>query len=105
MTSGRRVAHAHLLLLPVIDTFFSCLGTVIVGPLESNKNRSRYILVICDYATKYPEAFLLRNIKARQVANCLVQLFSRVGVPREILTDQGTKFVLVVTTGVPTVGD
>ncbi len=93
MTSGRRVAPAHLLPLPVIDTPFSRLGMDVVGPLERSKNGNRYILVICDYATKYPEAFPLRNIKARQVANCLVQLFSRVGIPREVLTDQGTNFM------------
>ncbi|XP_062421516.1 uncharacterized protein LOC134132872 [Pungitius pungitius] len=96
MTSGRRVAPAHLLPLPVIDTPFSRLGMDIVGPLEKSKNGNRYILVICDYATKYPEAFPLRTIKARQVANCLVQLFSRVGIPREILTDQGTNFMSVL---------
>lgn len=64
----------------------------VVGPLERSKAGHRYILVICDYATRYPEAFPLRNTKARQVANSLIQLFSRVGVPKEILTDQGTNF-------------
>ena len=59
----------------------------IVGPLERSKGGYRYIFVLCDYATRYPKAFPLKNIKARQVANCLVQLFSRVGMPREILTD------------------
>lgn len=37
------------------------------------------------HATKYMEAFPLR-----QVANCLIQLSSRVGIPRGIVTDQGT---------------
>ena len=64
----------------------------VVGPLERSRTGHRYILVICDYATRYPEAFPLRNTKARQVANCLIQLFSRVGVPKEILTDQGSNF-------------
>jgi len=91
MTSGRRVA-PNLLPLPVIDTPFSRLGMHVVGPLERSKNGNWYILVICDYATKYPEAFPLRNIK---VANCLVQLFSRVGVPRKILIDQGTNFISI----------
>lgn len=65
----------------------------IVGPLDRSKSGNRFILVICDYATKYPEAFPLKNVKARQIANCLIQLFSRVGVAREIVTDQGTNFV------------
>ena len=32
----------------------------------------------------------LRNIDAESVAEELVKLFARVGIPREILTDQGT---------------
>uniref|UniRef100_A0A3B3YYE4 ribonuclease H n=1 Tax=Poecilia mexicana TaxID=48701 RepID=A0A3B3YYE4_9TELE len=78
--------------MPVIDTPFSRIAMDIVGPLERSSSGHRYILVVCDYATRYPEAFPLRRVKARQIANCLVQLFSRVGIPREILTDQGSNF-------------
>ena len=48
--------------------------------------------MICDYATRYPEAIALRNIDANTVAEELVSFFARVGVPGEILTDQGTNF-------------
>uniref|UniRef100_A0A3B5R704 Integrase catalytic domain-containing protein n=1 Tax=Xiphophorus maculatus TaxID=8083 RepID=A0A3B5R704_XIPMA len=65
----------------------------VVGPLGRSSSGNRYILVICDYATRYPEAFPLRSVKAKQVANCLLHLFSRVGIPREILTDCGTNFL------------
>ena len=34
----------------------------------------------------------LKHIDAASVANELIKIFSRVGVPREILTDQGTNF-------------
>lgn len=34
----------------------------------------------------------MKNIKAKTVAFCLVQFFSRVGLPQEILTDRGTNF-------------
>ena len=46
----------------------------------------RYVLVVCDYATRYPEAIPLKSIDAEHVAEELVVLFSRVGVPKEILT-------------------
>ena len=46
-----------------------------------------------DYATQYPEAVPLRNISAKSVAQALFQIFSRVGIPKEILTDQGTSFM------------
>uniref|UniRef100_A0A3B5QTU2 ribonuclease H n=2 Tax=Xiphophorus maculatus TaxID=8083 RepID=A0A3B5QTU2_XIPMA len=65
----------------------------IVGPLERSKSGNRYMLVILDYATKYPEVFPLKSIKAKAVAFCLIQLFSRVGFPTEILTDCGTNFL------------
>ena len=49
-------------------------------------------LVLCDYATKWPEAILLKSTDSEHVAEELVHLFSRVGVPDEILTDQGANF-------------
>lgn len=64
----------------------------IAGPLEKSSSGYQYILVICDYATRFPEAFPLRSITTLKVISALVQLFSRVGIPEEILTDQGTNF-------------
>lgn len=81
-----------LIPMPIIDVPFSRIGMDIVGPLERSKRGNRYILVVVDYATRYPEAFPLRQVKARQVANALLQLVTRVGIPHEVLTDQGTNF-------------
>uniref|UniRef100_A0A8C6LCR8 ribonuclease H n=1 Tax=Nothobranchius furzeri TaxID=105023 RepID=A0A8C6LCR8_NOTFU len=89
---GRKGDRAPLIPMPVIDVPFARIAMDIVGPLERSSSGHRYILVVCDYATRYPEAFPLKKVKARQIANCLIQMFSRVGVPREILTDQGTNF-------------
>ena len=50
------------------------------------------MLVVCDYAMRYPEAVPLCSIDAGAVAEALVTIFSRVGIPQEILTDQGTNF-------------
>ncbi len=65
----------------------------VVGPVERSRSGNRFMLVVTDYATRYPEVFPLKSIKAKYVATCLVQLFSRVGFPSEILTDQGTNFM------------
>ncbi|XP_038147858.1 uncharacterized protein LOC119787881 [Cyprinodon tularosa] len=86
-------SRAPLQSLPIINTPFERLGMDIVGPLEKSKSGNRYMLVILDYATKYPEVFPLKSIKAKAVAFCLIQLFSRVGFPAEILTDCGTNFL------------
>ncbi len=79
--------------LPIIGTPFERLGMDVVGPVERSRSGNRFMLVVTDYATRYPEVFPLKSIKAKYVATCLVQLFSRVGFPREILTDQGTNFM------------
>ena len=78
--------------IPVVGQPFEKIAMDIVGPLERSKSGNRYVLVICDYATRYPEAIPLRSIEAKKIANELVKLFSRVGIPREILTDQGSNF-------------
>ena len=61
----------------------------IVGPLPRSKSGNCYILVLCDYATRYPEAIPLRSIDAEHVAEQLIKVFAQVGIPEEILTDQG----------------
>lgn len=79
--------------LPIIGTPLEILGMDVVGPVERSRTGNRFMLVVTDYATRYPEVFSLKSIKAKYVATCLVQLFSRVGFPCEILTDQGTNFM------------
>ena len=64
----------------------------IVGLLPCGSSGKRYIIVICDYATRYPEAVALRTLDANAVAEELLAFFARVGVAEEILTDQGTNF-------------
>ena len=91
--SPRRVKRAPLVPLPVMDEPFRRIAMDIVGPLPRSRSGKRYILVICDYATRYPEAIPLRSIDAETVAEELLTLFSRVGVPEEILTDQGSNFM------------
>ena len=58
----------------------------IVGPLPGSRSGNRYILVLVDYATRYPEAIPLKSIV---VAEELASVFARMGIPEELLTDQG----------------
>ena len=45
-----------------------------------------------DVATRYPQAIALKTISAEAVADALIEIFSRVGIPDEVLSDQGTQF-------------
>ena len=79
--------------MPIITTPFHRIAMDIVGPLPRTRSGNKYVLTICDYATKYPEAIPLPSIEAERIAKELVIVFSRMGIPKEILTDQGTKFM------------
>jgi len=83
---------APLIPLPIIDVPFKRIAMDIVGPLPRSRSGYPYILVVCDYATRYPEAVAIKSIEAGRIAEELIKLFARVGVPEEILTDQGSNF-------------
>ena len=55
--------------------------------------RHHYIVTLVDYTTRYPETVPLKNIDTEVVVEALVNIYSRVGVPDEILSDMGTLFV------------
>ena len=89
---GRKEPCVPLIPLPVMSVPFQRIAMDIVGPLPKSRKGNRYILVVCDYATRYPEAIPLRSIEAETITDELVKLFSRVGIPQDILTDQGSNF-------------
>ena len=83
--------------MPRIGVPFRRVAMDLVGPLEPRTHRkNRYILTLVDYATRYPEAVPLSSIDTESVAEALVSIFSRVGLPSEILTDMGTQFTASV---------
>lgn len=70
-----------------------------VGPLPATPEGYKYILTVCDYGTRYPEAFPLKSTTSRDVVEALMDLFSRTGIPEEILTDRGANFISELTRG------
>eukprot|EP00731_Ephydatia_muelleri_P036792 Em0326g4a len=47
---------------------------------------------VAEFCKRFPEAVPMRSIDAENVAEELLKLFARVGIPVEILTDQGANF-------------
>lgn len=85
-----------LIPLSIINVLFRRVGMDILGPLPKSSRGHRYVLVIVDYATRYPEAVPLRTATGKTMAKELFLLFSRVGIVDEILTDQGSCFMSLV---------
>ncbi|XP_072033312.1 uncharacterized protein [Amphiura filiformis] len=88
-----RVTKVPLGSMPIIDVPFSRIAMDLVGPIFPSTERGhRFILTVVDYATRFPEAVPLRNIDSISVAEALLDIYSRVGFPREVLSDQGRQF-------------
>ena len=98
LVAPRSPPHSPLIPLPLIDVPFSRIAMDIVGPLPKSNRGHRYVLVIVDYATRFPEAIPLRSASAKAVAHEIFMLASRVGIPDAILTDQGTCFMSQIIT-------
>ncbi|KAJ8044409.1 hypothetical protein HOLleu_07148 [Holothuria leucospilota] len=92
-TPKGRVMKLPLGSMPLIETPFQRIAVDIVGPIHPKTDAgNRYILTVVDYATRFPEAVPLPSIETTRVAEALVGIFTRVGVPREVLTDRGSQF-------------
>lgn len=89
-----KVPKVPLTKVPVIQTPFSRVAVDLIGPIFPATDRgNRFVLTLVDYATRYPEAIPLKNIETETVAEALLTIFSRIGVPEEILSDQGAQFL------------
>ena len=78
----------------LIDTPFKRVAVDIAGPIAPPSEAGHlYILTLDDYATRYPEAVPLKKITAEAIAEALLDINSRVGIPEEVLPDQGTHFM------------
>ena len=65
----------------------------IIGPCPKTSDGNEYIIVLCDYFTKWSEAYPVPNHTALTVADKLcTEFISRFGTPLQIHTDQGKEF-------------
>lgn len=58
LTAARSPAIAPLIPIPAVSIPFERIGIDVVGPVEKSQRGNRFILVICEYATRYPEAYV-----------------------------------------------
>ena len=78
--------------IPVVGPF-DMVGIDIVGPLPLTKHKNRYLLVIVDYFTKWPEVFAIKSIDAEVIAKIFTEeIVCRHSCVNTVLTDQGTNF-------------
>ena len=92
-----RVTKVPLGKLPLIDTPFKRVSVQLVGPIKPRSDKkSRCILTMIDYATRYPEAVALPSVETERVAEALIAMFSRVGIPSEMLIKHESRVTIEV---------
>lgn len=92
-TPKGKVGIAPLGNMPLITTPFERVAVDLIGPFSPTSDKgNRYVLTLIDFATRYPDAVALPAIDAVHVAEALVEMFSRIGIPKEMVTDQGATF-------------
>lgn len=83
--------------LPWPDTPWTEIAIDIVGELQAAPASSRFLLVITDRHSKWPEIFATSSITSETVCKVLRSLFARWGLCEKVLTDNGPQFGNVFT--------
>jgi hypothetical protein len=80
---------------------FERIAFDIAGPFPITDSGNKYIMVVMDYFSKWPEAYGLPNQEAVTVSNALMENWiCRHGLPLEMHSDQGRNFESNVFQGV-----
>ena len=77
---------------PVITEPFDEIALDLIGPLPRSKHGNRFALTAICMASRWPEVYPLRDIKAESKVEGLIEFITRNGIPSKILTDQGSQF-------------
>lgn len=65
----------------------------IMGPLPRSSNRNRYLLVVCDYFSKFCLLHPMPEVTTAPITKYIEnQVFLMFGVPKVIITDNGVQF-------------
>ncbi|GFX42992.1 transposon Tf2-9 polyprotein [Trichonephila clavipes] len=84
-------------LTPVPAQRFESIAIDLFGPLPETTEGMKWIFIVEDYTTKWVELFPLKQATAKECAMTLLnEVFLRYGVPRRLISDNGTQFVSAV---------
>jgi len=77
-----------------IGSCFEIVAVDILGPFPLTERGNKYIIVFCEYLTRWPEAFAIADMKAETVARVFVEeIVCRFGAPKKLLSDRGNNFL------------
>jgi len=69
------------------------LSCDIVGPMPLTRSSNKYILTVIDHFTRFGIFIALPDQTAETIAQALIhRVFTKIGIPMELITDQGSNF-------------
>ena len=92
MSSRKDKARAPLQPLQVESEPFSKVAFDLVGPLPTSSRGFKYVLTMMDLFSKFPAAVPLKRVDNLTVLDAMLDVFSCYGLPKVLLTDQGSVF-------------
>ncbi len=91
-SNKRGQAQVPMIERPILSEPFEVIAIDLVGPLPMAKGKFQYLLTTMCLATRWPDIVPLKSITARAVAEALVGVFGRTGLPFQVLSDNGSQF-------------
>jgi len=94
---SRPMTSDRVLITPVTrcDVPFQVLNMDCIGPFDSPSSLGhRCCLCVVDNCTRWPAVYMLKSLT---VCDALIDLFVNVGLPKVIVSDQGTNFTSQLT--------
>ena len=92
MAARQNKARAPLQPLPCVGEPFEKVAFDLVGPLPRTTSGYKYLLTAMCLYTKFPVAIPLRRVDNHTVVEAMMEVFANYGMPKELLTDQGSVF-------------
>lgn len=88
---------AGLIQTPPMRRRFETVSIDLFGPLPPGPDKQTWVLIVEDVTSRWVELFALKHATATACATTLVnEVFLRYGLPRSIITDNGTQFISAV---------
>ncbi|GFS01138.1 Pol polyprotein [Elysia marginata] len=82
--------HVPSFSIPTPDTPWQKFAIDVTGPFIITLSASKFLVVLMDYNTKYPEILMTPTITSQKITDWLN--LARYGAPEELVSDKGTNF-------------
>jgi len=97
LSKATKVTILDRVLIKSVERPVSAFDTVSIdccGPIEPPSGRGHhFILVMVDHCSRWPECVPLKTLNAQETCTALNTIFQRIGIPRVVISDNGSNFV------------